>query len=144
MFAVLRICRALTGQNLVPKHFSIAHHRSEGISEMARFVGTKVEFGADADEFDLNVEIKMTHRKEKWPVLRYRTSLTREITLGVAFAPQLKPAGPQVPSASRQPGEVEEQHRLTSKLRQASSRSPGKNERSILSFQIKESDKLGT
>ena len=142
MFAVLRICRALTGQNLVPKHFSIAHHRSEGISEMARFVGTKVEFGGD--EFDLNVEIKMTHRKEKWPVLRYRTSLTREITLGVAFAPQLKPAGPQVPSASRQPGEVEEQHRLTSKLRQASSRSPGKNERSILSFQIKESDKLGT
>ena len=41
MFAVLRICRALTGQNLVPRHFSVAHHRSEGISEMARFVGTK-------------------------------------------------------------------------------------------------------
>ena len=56
MFAVLRICRALTGQNLVPRHFSVAHHRSEGISEMARFVGTKVEFGADADEFDLNVD----------------------------------------------------------------------------------------
>ena len=58
MFAVLRICRALTGQNLVPKHFSVAHHRSEGISEMARFVGTKVEFGADADEFDLNVDAR--------------------------------------------------------------------------------------
>ena len=58
MFAVLRICRALTGQNLVPKHFSIAHHRSEAISEMARFVGTKVEFGADADEFDLNVDAR--------------------------------------------------------------------------------------
>ena len=58
MFAVLRICRALTGQNLVPKHFSVAHHRSEGISEMARFVGTKVEFGADADEFDLNADAR--------------------------------------------------------------------------------------
>ena len=58
MFAVLRICRALTGRNLVPQHFSIAHHRSEGISEMARFVGTKVEFGADADEFDLNVDAR--------------------------------------------------------------------------------------
>ena len=58
MFAVLRICRALTGQNLVPRHFSVAHHRSEGISEMARFVGTKVEFGADADEFDLNVDAR--------------------------------------------------------------------------------------
>src|SRR6266480_1281687 len=45
MFAVLRICRVLTGQNLVPQHFSISHYRSEGTSEMARFVGTKVEFG---------------------------------------------------------------------------------------------------
>ena len=58
MFAVLRICRMLTGQNLVPQHFSIAHHRSGGISEMARFVGTKVEFGADTDEFALNVDAR--------------------------------------------------------------------------------------
>jgi AraC-like DNA-binding protein len=58
MFAVLRICRALTGQNLVPRHFSVAHHRSEGISEMARFVGTELEFDADADEFDLNVDAR--------------------------------------------------------------------------------------
>ena len=58
MFAVLRICRMLTGQNLVPQHFSIAHHRSEGISEMARFVGTKVEFGADTDEFALNIDAR--------------------------------------------------------------------------------------
>jgi AraC-type transcriptional regulator len=48
MFAVLRICRVLTGHNLVPQQFSISHYRSEGASEMARFVGTKVEFGADA------------------------------------------------------------------------------------------------
>jgi AraC-like DNA-binding protein len=58
MFAVLRICRMLTGQNLVPQHFSIAHYRSEGISEMTRFVGTKVEFGADKDEFALNVDAR--------------------------------------------------------------------------------------
>jgi len=44
----------LTGQNLVPQHFSIAHHRSGATSEMARFVGTKVEFGADTDELALN------------------------------------------------------------------------------------------
>jgi hypothetical protein len=50
MFAVLRVCRVLTGQNLVPQHFSIAHHRSGATSEMARFVGTKVEFGADTDD----------------------------------------------------------------------------------------------
>src|SRR6478672_9432454 len=29
MFAALRICRMLTGQNLVPQHFSIAHHRED-------------------------------------------------------------------------------------------------------------------
>ena len=54
MFAVLRICRVLTGQNLIPQHFSIAHHRSEGTAEMSRFVGTKVKFGADTDEIALN------------------------------------------------------------------------------------------
>jgi len=64
MFAVIRICRMLTGQHLVPQHFSIAHHRSGAISEMARFVGTKVEFGADTDEFALNVgarELPLIH-----------------------------------------------------------------------------------
>jgi AraC-like DNA-binding protein len=54
MFAVSRICRVLTGQNLVPQQFSIAHYRPEGTAEMSRFVGTKVEFGADTDEFSLN------------------------------------------------------------------------------------------
>jgi AraC-like DNA-binding protein len=58
MFAALRICRVLTGQNLVPQHFSISHHRSGGTSEMARFVGTKVAFGADADEFALNIDTR--------------------------------------------------------------------------------------
>jgi AraC-like DNA-binding protein len=64
MFAGLRICRMLTGRDLVPQYFSIAHYRSEGISEMARFVGTKVEFGADRDEFALNAdarELPLTH-----------------------------------------------------------------------------------
>jgi len=58
MFAVIRICRLLTGRNLVPQHFSIAHHRSGDISEMARFVGTNVEFGADADQFVLNLDAR--------------------------------------------------------------------------------------
>ena len=58
MFGLLRICRMLTGQNLVPQYFSIAHHRSGANSEMARFVGTKVEFGAHTDEFALNVDAR--------------------------------------------------------------------------------------
>ena len=58
MFAVIRICRVLTGQNLVPHYFSIAHHRSGGISEMQRFVGTKVEFAAETDEFALDADAR--------------------------------------------------------------------------------------
>src|SRR6266702_3641021 len=64
MFAVLRICRVLTGHNLVPQQFSISHYRSEGTSEMARFVGMKVDFGADTDEFALDIEsgeLPLTH-----------------------------------------------------------------------------------
>jgi AraC-like DNA-binding protein len=58
MFGVLRICRLLTGQNIVPQHFSIAHHRSGSTSEMARFVGMKVEFGADTDELALKLDAR--------------------------------------------------------------------------------------
>lgn len=58
MFAALRICRVLTGQNLIPQHFSISHYRSRGTSEMSRFVGTEVEFGADRDELALNVDAR--------------------------------------------------------------------------------------
>src|SRR5262245_6787326 len=58
MFGVLRICRLLTGQNVIPQYFSIAHHRSGDNSDMARFVGRKVEFDAEADEFALNVNAR--------------------------------------------------------------------------------------
>jgi Arabinose-binding domain of AraC transcription regulator, N-term len=40
MFGLLRICRMLTGQNLVPQYLCISHHRSSVTSEIARFVGT--------------------------------------------------------------------------------------------------------
>jgi hypothetical protein len=58
LFAAIRLCRLLTGQNLVPQHFSISHHRSEGTSEMTRFVGMEVEFGAARDEFALNLDAR--------------------------------------------------------------------------------------
>jgi len=58
MFAALRLCGLLTGQNIVPQHFTMAHHRSEAIPEMVRFVGTKVEFGSDRDELALNVDAR--------------------------------------------------------------------------------------
>jgi AraC-like DNA-binding protein len=58
MFAALRMCRELTGKKLVPQHFSISHYRSGDNSEMARFVGTKVQFGAEADEFTLDLNAR--------------------------------------------------------------------------------------
>src|SRR6478752_10512678 len=58
MFGLLRICRMLTGQGLIPQYFCISHHRSSVTSEMARFVGTKIEFGADLDEFALNLDAR--------------------------------------------------------------------------------------
>jgi AraC-like DNA-binding protein len=58
MFAALRMCRELTGKNLVPQHFSISHYRSGDNSEMSRFVGTKVQFGAEADEFTLDLNAR--------------------------------------------------------------------------------------
>ena len=64
MFAVLRICRVLTGRKLVPEYFSISHYRSGGASDMAQFVGTEVEFGAVRDEFALTAnsrELPLVH-----------------------------------------------------------------------------------
>jgi AraC-like DNA-binding protein len=55
-FAALRICRLLTGQHLIPQQFSISHYRAGGTPEITRYVGTKEEFGADRDEFALNLE----------------------------------------------------------------------------------------
>ena len=64
MFAALRICRLLTGQtsyrNTSP--FLIIDRKST--PEISRFVGTKVEFGADTDEIALNSnarELPVTH-----------------------------------------------------------------------------------
>ena len=58
MFGLLRICRMLTGRKLVPQHFSISHYRSGRVSEMARFVGTELEFGAEKDEFALAADAR--------------------------------------------------------------------------------------
>jgi AraC-like DNA-binding protein len=58
MFALLRICRVLTGRHIVPQHFWFSHHRSTATPEITRFVGTKVEFGADTDEFSLNADAR--------------------------------------------------------------------------------------
>jgi Arabinose-binding domain of AraC transcription regulator, N-term len=47
---IVRICRTLTNRRLVPKAVRLAHVRSNNISELKKFFGCPITFGADADE----------------------------------------------------------------------------------------------
>jgi AraC-like DNA-binding protein len=49
IIAVVRMSR-LTGRRLIPKHVSLVHLRSKGISKFARFLGNNIEFGSSVDE----------------------------------------------------------------------------------------------
>ena len=50
--AMVRVSRLLSGRQLFPKHVSMMHVRSKGISKFARSLGKNIEFGSDADEID--------------------------------------------------------------------------------------------
>lgn len=47
---IVRVCRALTNQRLMPKVVRLAHRRSHDVSELTKFFGCSVVFGAGADE----------------------------------------------------------------------------------------------
>ena len=47
---IVRICRTLTNRRLVPKAVRLAHVRSNDVSELKKFFGCPIAFGADADE----------------------------------------------------------------------------------------------
>ena len=44
ILAMVRVCRLLSGRRLLPKHVSIIHARSKGISRFADFLGKNIEF----------------------------------------------------------------------------------------------------
>lgn len=48
--ALVRICRQLTNRRLAPIRVSFIHRRSDDISELNAFFGSKVKFGASVDE----------------------------------------------------------------------------------------------
>jgi len=50
ILAMVRVSRLLSGRQLLPKHVSIMHVRSKGISKFAHFRGRDIEFGSGADE----------------------------------------------------------------------------------------------
>ena len=47
---IIRVCRALTGRRLAPTTVRLVHRRAGGSSELEKFFGCRIEFGADTDE----------------------------------------------------------------------------------------------
>jgi AraC-like DNA-binding protein len=50
MTALVRVCRRLTGRELMPRHVEFTHRRNEDASELSAFFGCDVDFGATADQ----------------------------------------------------------------------------------------------
>jgi hypothetical protein len=48
--AMVRVSRLLCGRRFFPKHVSMIHVRSKGVSNVARCLGTNIEFGREANE----------------------------------------------------------------------------------------------
>ena len=58
MTALMRICRRLTGRELVPSRVAFMHQRSEDASELSAFFGCKVRFGEPADQLGFDASVK--------------------------------------------------------------------------------------
>jgi len=58
MAMLVRLCRQLTGIRLAPLRVRFAHHRSGRTSELIKFFGGNVEFGAAVDEVSFAPTIK--------------------------------------------------------------------------------------
>jgi AraC-like DNA-binding protein len=58
MAMLVRLCRQLTGIRLAPVRVRFAHHRSGRISELTKFFGGDVEFGAPVDELSFAPSVK--------------------------------------------------------------------------------------
>ena len=58
MVALVRICRQLTNRRLLATHVSFTHRRSDDVSELNAFFGSKVKFGAAVDEVAFPTSIR--------------------------------------------------------------------------------------
>lgn len=56
-FVLLRLCRQVVGQKLVPLRASFVHHRSGDVRAIRRQFGCDIEFGACADEIHFDAAI---------------------------------------------------------------------------------------
>jgi AraC-like DNA-binding protein len=58
MAALMRVCRGLSGRELMPRLVEFTHRRTEDASELAAFFGCSVEFGASADQATFEPSMK--------------------------------------------------------------------------------------
>lgn len=59
MTILVRVCRALTGQQIVPTRVRLSHHRREVDPALPEFFGSEVEFSAAADDITFAVPIAL-------------------------------------------------------------------------------------
>jgi AraC-like DNA-binding protein len=57
MSVLVRMCRQLTGLRLVPNRVRLMHHRAHN-TEITKFFGVQVEFGATADDITFSADIR--------------------------------------------------------------------------------------
>jgi AraC-like DNA-binding protein len=58
MTALVRLCQQLTGLNLAPSRVDLTHRRNSACSELGKFFGGNVQFGAAVDEVGFAPTIK--------------------------------------------------------------------------------------
>ena len=58
MAALVRLCRQLTGRELAPRHVGFTHHRNDDPSELSKFFGCAVQFGARADQLTFDASVR--------------------------------------------------------------------------------------
>jgi AraC-like DNA-binding protein len=66
---VIRVCRTLTGRLLKPTVVRLVHRRSCGSSELEKFFGCRIEFGADTDQIIFDKETAQLHLVDADPYL---------------------------------------------------------------------------
>jgi AraC-like DNA-binding protein len=59
--ALVRACRTLTGQRLAPTAVRFIHRRSDDPSELQRYFGCRIEFGAETDEIVFDGRVRQLH-----------------------------------------------------------------------------------
>jgi AraC-like DNA-binding protein len=58
MTGLVRLCRQLTGRELIPRLVEFIHRRNEDTSELSAFFGSQVDFGASADRLTFEASFK--------------------------------------------------------------------------------------